>query len=144
LLKAGGRKEMGNPSQEVASSVKKKIPLWAIALSIGIVVCVVIAGLILTGQINLPGQVVSVAGTYVNEFNSNEFITLKEDGTFISKEKGIYFYGKWKIEGNMITLYAEKMESGGVEIPLGITEKATLQGETIIDDDGIRWIKQKQ
>jgi len=117
-------------------------------LKIGIIIVLVVVGgigvyIFFQKQTVFPGIYASPVGTYVNEFDSNQFLVLHEDKTFHLKERGIDFYGKWKIEGETLFLYAEKMISSGVELPLYKTEKAKIQGNTIIDDDGIKWIKQR-
>jgi len=72
-----------------------------------------------------------VAGTYISEKNDQDYTELKADGTFFVKEGRVSIYGKYEIEGNVLTL---KLEGG--RAPRGTIEKNYL-----IDDEGVKWIK---
>jgi hypothetical protein len=74
-----------------------------------------------------------VCGTYVNQEKPSDFLELEADGTFYNEEGGIGFIGTWEVEGNTITLQLED---------LPFATRVTVQGNTIIDPDGERWVKQ--
>lgn len=50
-----------------------------------------------------------VAGTYVNEENSKQFIELNSDGTFYLKEGSYGYHGKWEMKANMLRLHTDMM-----------------------------------
>jgi hypothetical protein len=72
----------------------------------------------------------SLSGTYVSEKNDKYFLELKSDGTFFLKEQ-LTTYGKYEIEGNIITLKLE----------IGFASRGRIEGNVLIDKDGTRWIK---
>jgi len=98
-----------------------------------LVFLLVLCGIFLIGSACCETAVCSVCGTYVNQENQSDFLELKPDGTFYQEEAGISLYGTWEIEGNTITLRLEGL-------PFAV--KVTIQGNTIIDPDGIPWVKQ--
>jgi lysozyme len=75
-----------------------------------------------------------VAGKYVSQANPEDYLELRTDGTFYLQEEGITLDGKYRVDGDDITL--------SVSI-LGIStaSKGRLEGDVIIDQDGERWVK---
>ena len=75
----------------------------------------------------------SISGTYVNEANSGEYLELKSDRSFYSRESGIGVAGKYEVDGDVITL---KLESGRAA-------RVRIKGNILIDEDGKNWIRRK-
>jgi hypothetical protein len=70
-----------------------------------------------------------VAGVYVSEKNPRDYLELKPDGTFFVQEGPMGATGKYEVEAAQITL----------KLDMGIAARGTIEGDTIIDNDGIRW-----
>lgn len=75
-----------------------------------------------------------IYGKYINQDDSSEYLELDKDGTFYLREMGIGFTGNWKIKGDEIILM----------FSLGIAAKGKIEGDTIIDEDGKTWKKEKE
>jgi hypothetical protein len=73
----------------------------------------------------------SVDGTYVSEKNNKDYGELKSDGTFLVQQEAGNFDGKYMVNGKNIILTLED----------GSTISCTIVGNTITDDQGIRWTK---
>ena len=82
------------------------------------------------GVINPRAQ---VAGTYVNQGNSSEYLELDKDGTFYLKEAGMGFTGRWEIVNNVIRLHLAE---------IGLTMEARVEGVSIIDNEGKTWVRE--
>ena len=75
----------------------------------------------------------SASGTYAKE-NSNVFIELKADGSFYAGTSRQGMWGKYTIEGDVITFMFEG----------GRATRARLQGNTIVDEDETTWVRQAE
>lgn len=73
----------------------------------------------------------SAPGKYINKNKTGEYLELKPDGTFYIQEKGRGFVGKYEVSGDEITLVVSN----------GMAAKGKLRGNTLIDDEGQRWVK---
>ena len=71
----------------------------------------------------------NVAGRYASEENSSNYLELRTDGTFYLSEDSLEIDGTYELRGSEIIL----------ALPLGLSSKATIRGDTLIDDDGERW-----
>jgi len=86
----------------------------------------------------LPGCGRSVSGRYVNAKNSREYMELKTDGTFYIEQinaltgRRFALSGKYRVEGDVITWTLEG----------GLAARGKIERNTIIDDEGKRWVKQ--
>lgn len=76
-----------------------------------------------------------VAGKYVNVDDSTEYLELHDDGTYYLLEFATEFTGTWQVEGETLTLTFDDM-------PANITAKGTINGNTIVDQDGKTWVKE--
>ena len=72
-----------------------------------------------------------VAGKYISEDNPDDYLELRSDGNFYSQEEGIGISGSYDVDGNEITL----------SLAIGLSTKARIEGDVIIDEDGERWVK---
>lgn len=72
-----------------------------------------------------------IAGTYVHDKNHNEYLELRRDSTFFLKEHGMGLSGKYRVDGDTITLIVER----------GMSTQGKMRGNTLIDDDGESWVK---
>jgi len=107
-----------------ATSSAARIAVLAAPLMIaGIVICLLLGG----------GR--GPYGTYVNQDNSEEYLDLKEDGTFYLKELGIGFTGEWDIEGDVLRFYFSE---------LGLATEGRLEGDKIMDSDGKTWVRRSR
>ncbi|MDX2080379.1 MAG: hypothetical protein SFU53_06300 [Terrimicrobiaceae bacterium] len=70
------------------------------------------------------------AGKYVNQDES--YIELKADGTFYAHGNAGGIAGEYTVQGTEIMLKVTA---------LGFAEKCTLQGDTLIKEDGQRFVK---
>ena len=73
----------------------------------------------------------SVYGKYGNSQNPGDYTELKSDQTFAVQQGSINVHGTFEIAGTNLTL---KLGSGQVA-------HGTIDGNTIIDDQGIHWTK---
>jgi hypothetical protein len=73
----------------------------------------------------------SVYGKYGNNQNPSDYTELKSDKTFDVQQGTMNVHGTFEIDGTNITL---KLGSGQVA-------RGTIDGNTIIDDQGIHWTK---
>jgi len=95
-----------------------------------------VSALILSLVLLLPaGCSRSPVGKYASEKNPNDFVELRSDGTFFAKEthmgKASQKTGKYRVEGKTITL----------ELGTGDAARGTIDGNTLIDPDGDKWIR---
>lgn len=73
----------------------------------------------------------SVAGKYLDERNAQEFIELKNDGTFLVHQGNLNSTGKYTVEGNNIKFVFSS----------GLTSKGTIMGKTLVGNGEVRWTK---
>ncbi|WP_417913489.1 hypothetical protein [Candidatus Electronema sp. JM] len=72
------------------------------------------------------------AGTYIAE-NGEGYLLLSQNGTFFSEEELDRVYsGVYAIENDVVTL----------TLPSGRSATGRIEGNALIDKDGIRWTKQ--
>jgi hypothetical protein len=72
-------------------------------------------------------------GKYISEKDPANYLELKADSTFILHQAPLIVAGKYAIEGGQITLKADT----------GFNSSGKFdETNTIIDNDGVRWIKQ--
>ena len=92
----------------------------------------------------------SITGIYVSVDNSDMCLELNPDGTFSLKKKGKHLSGKYEVEDNIITL---KFLTGRMAIKDNtviatfgeeLVRKVKIQGNTITDDKGAKWVKQRK
>ncbi|WP_287152758.1 hypothetical protein [Candidatus Solincola tengchongensis] len=74
-----------------------------------------------------------LAGRYVCREYPDYYLDLFEDQTFYCYEEGIGASGRWRVDGNVITLMMD----------LGFAAQGTIAGDTIIDDDGWHWVRSR-
>lgn len=74
------------------------------------------------------------AGKYVSEENPNDYLELRRDGSFFLQEEGVTLEGKYRVDGDEITL---SMSFLGLSVPT----KGRIVGNVIIDKDGEKWVK---
>ena len=72
-----------------------------------------------------------VGGTYVHDKNNKDYLELRSDATFFLRENGMGVSGKYRVDGNVITM----------TIDGGPSTQGKIQGNTLIDDDGESWVK---
>jgi LemA protein len=72
-----------------------------------------------------------ISGKYVSEKNPKDYIELDPDGSFFIQEGKVGVTGKYEVKGTRITLKTDQ----------GFASRATLEGNSLIDKDGERWIK---
>jgi hypothetical protein len=75
-----------------------------------------------------------IAGKYVSEENPNDYLELRRDGSLFLQEKGVTLEGKYRVDGDEITL---SMSFLGFSVPT----KGRVVGNVIIDKDGEKWVK---
>lgn len=73
----------------------------------------------------------SVYGKYLYNQNPRDYTELKSDKTFFVQQTTMSAHGTFEIDGTNLTL---KPSSGGVW-------RGTIDGNTIIDSEGMRWTK---
>lgn len=98
-----------------------------------VVVAVVVAGgVILYLQLNKS----AVSGKYMETGSTTAYTQLNSDGTFSVTDQGQTISGTYKVDGTSITLTPTR--------PAGLpTSSGTIQGDTLTDPDGVKWVKQK-
>ena len=74
----------------------------------------------------------TIAGKYVIAENKNEYIELNKDGTFTVKQNNLMHSGKYKLTAKKLSLHFHD----------GNIATGQINGQTLIDPDGIRWTKQ--
>ena len=98
-----------------------------------------IAGLIamvaLAAVVIFAGCIGGPEGRYVQEGYPDNYLDINHDGTFYLTAEGESISGTWTIEENRIYLTTTVLGTSS-------TLQATIKGNTIIDPDGMRWIKQ--
>lgn len=72
-----------------------------------------------------------VVGTYVNVKHNKNYMELRSDGTFYVRENGVANSGKYRVDGNVLTL----------TIGDGLSAQGKIAGNTITDDEGQNWVK---
>ena len=74
----------------------------------------------------------NITGKYISEENSNNYLELYEDGTFFLQEDyGVS--GTWEQKGKYEIIISTPLQAS----------KGRIEGNTLIDKDGDRWVKQK-
>lgn len=73
-----------------------------------------------------------IAGKYISEKRSANYLELKSDGTLFLQEGRTAVTGEYEVNGKEITM----------KFSVGLAAKGTIEGNTIIDKDGIRWTKE--
>src|SRR5262245_5863535 len=89
-----------------------------------------------SGSGSSPGSAVpetSHAGGYALEGSTTDFIVLGEDGRFCVSEQGGAMGGTYEVEGDQITLKADRD-------PLG-EAVGSIEGDVLVDPDGQRWVR---
>jgi hypothetical protein len=76
----------------------------------------------------------SPTGKYVSQTNPSDYLELRDDGTFFLNEMSAERTGKYRIDGKTITL----------EWGSGVAVRGTLDGKTLTDKDGDKWVKQEK
>lgn len=90
----------------------------------------------------------SITGIYVSVDNPDMRLKLDPDGTCSLEKDSRYLSGEYKVENNIITLkflkelVAIKNNIVIAILEAGTVEKVKIQGNTITDDKGEKWIKQ--
>ena len=77
-----------------------------------------------------------LAGAYGKAGNSVDRIQLNADGSFLLQERGRTFHGTFLVDGTRLTLRMAEL-SGQASI-------ATISGDSITDDEGQTWVRQRQ
>jgi uncharacterized protein (TIGR02391 family) len=75
-------------------------------------------------------QYTQVAGKYVHEKNSSCYLELGSNGSYVLFE-GTQVLGTYEVSGAAITLFVARRP----------TSKATIEGDSIIDEQGDRWTR---
>ena len=94
----------------------------------------------------------SITGIYVSVDSPNICLELNPDGTCSLKKNGKHLSGEYKVEDNIITLefFAAEMAIKNntviimFELEEETVEKVKIQGNTIKDDKGARWVKKRK
>jgi len=90
----------------------------------------------------------SITGTYVSVDNSDIYLKLDPDGTFLLEKNGKNFSGEYEVEDNIITLEfltgSMAIKNNIVIAIKGMVKEVKIQGNTITDDKGAKWVKQKK
>ena len=92
----------------------------------------------------------SITGIYMSVDNPGICLKLDPDGTCSLEKNGRHLPGKYKMEDNIITLkfstewMAVKNNAVIATLKAETVEKVKIQGNTITDDTGKKWIKQKK
>jgi len=113
-----------------ADEPKKKLrPTINVAGPLMLAVIIVVAGIVIY---SLVGGEAGPYGKYVNRDNSDEYLELRQDGTFYLKEMGVGFTGEWEMKEDVLRLYLSE---------LGLAVEGRLEGGKIVDDDGKVWVR---
>lgn len=107
-----------------------------------IVAVAVLAGLALAGA--ACSSDAGAAGSYSHEGSSSDVLELHDDGTFCLLEEGFEASGTWTVGDSTVSLTAETVTAGTgtVDVPPDqATEEGTLEGDTIVDPDGVEWVR---
>lgn len=96
---------------------------------------IIVAGLIIA-YVSFQRQTISLsaAGKYIHENNPSNFVEFFDNGTFHTRENLIDYYGTWTIEGEAISFHAT--------VPMSSYSSGTIHGNTLVDPEGKKWIKQ--
>lgn len=92
----------------------------------------------------------SITGIYVSVDSPNIYLELNPDGTCSLEKNGKHFSGEYKVEDNIITLklltewVATKDDAITAKLRAGFVREVKIQGNTITDDKGEKWIKQRK
>ena len=92
----------------------------------------------------------SITGIYVSVDNPDMCLKLDPDGTCSLEKDGKYLFGEYKVEDNIITLtfLAEWMTTKNntviATLKARLVTKVKIQGSTIMDNKGEKWIKQRK
>jgi hypothetical protein len=78
----------------------------------------------------LESQPVRIVGQYVTIQQPGNRLQLNPDGTFFLVQRGRSYSGMFTIEGNNVTFRGGARGTG------------IMQGDTLIDDEGLKWVKQ--
>jgi len=85
------------------------------------------------GNLSQDTQTASVAGLYVMTQDAAHQLQLNADGTLWLVQTGRKYEGTFRLEGNKIF---------GRIGQQGVMSAGTIQGDTIVDPNGSRWVKQ--
>lgn len=79
--------------------------------------------------------------TYINSKNKNETLTLHSGDTFelatTNDGKDVIYTGHYQKKDSKLTLNLEQLL-----ISVNKTNNATIKDDTLVDPDGVKWIKQ--
>jgi hypothetical protein len=81
--------------------------------------------------LSLFGCSKGVTGIYVNDKNKRDYLELRSDSTFFLREHGMGVSGKYRIDGEVITL----------TLDAGPSVQGKLHGAVITDDEGQTWAR---
>jgi hypothetical protein len=88
----------------------------------------------------------SITGIYVSVDNPDICLKLDPDGTFLLEKNGKNFSGEYEVEDNIITLEfltgSMAIKNNIVIAIKGMVKEVKIQGNTITDDKGAKWVKQ--
>ncbi|MCL6106113.1 MAG: hypothetical protein M1309_01995 [Actinobacteria bacterium] len=73
---------------------------------------------------------------YYNAYNHEEYIVLDDGGTFYGHANNMDVTGTYEISGNSLTI---RYHYPGLTTKH--VEKDTISGNTITDNDGMKWVK---
>ena len=92
----------------------------------------------------------SITGIYVSVDNPDMCLKLNPDETFSLEKYGMRFSGEYKVEDNIITLkflagwMATKNNTVVATLKTRLVREVKIEGNTITDNKGEKWIKQKK
>jgi len=107
-----------------------------VMLVLGIILLMSVGLLGCESGVSPPGSASpsGIAGTYVYESDSSSYMELHPDGTLYYKGWEGTVTGQWEVEGDILviryTLYG-----------MGMTARADIRGNKLIDEDGGVWVK---
>ena len=121
--------------------MRSLVALWVLVLLVGTAACSSDSD---PGPSSDPGP----AGMYAPpEGTPSEVLELHEDGSFclIEEDLGmVEVSGTWSADGGNVSLTAETIVADGQTItppPSEATEEGTLEGDTITDPEGKKWVR---
>ncbi len=89
------------------------------------------AMLVMTLAVSLAACSHSIVGVYVHDKNDKEYLELRSDATFFLREHGMGLSGKYRVDGEVITLTMDG----------GMSTQGKIHGQTLVDEDGESWIR---
>jgi len=79
-----------------------------------------------------PGARTDIAGTFVREDDPDEYLELKEDGTFYAgAPTGEIYSGRWTVSGDTIT----------VRFTTGEVVRFRIEGNTLVAENGVVYVR---